>query len=233
MTSDEQKLVEDVCKQDVLGHLFIFLLRTGLRRSELMQLKWDDYDDVSQEISIRKSKTKAGIRTIYLLTDVQKIIKNQPRINNYIFNSTREKPLTNTVMKKLYERLRVKTGIMHLTNHVCRHTFVTRLCEKQVSPKAIAQIIRHAKTDYVMDIYALIENKQLKLAIYKLEEGSHGSDVNQCVIKLPPYLYNRVSKYATSNGIVLDTFVTQTMLATIKEEPLPKVINICEIIKKG
>lgn len=129
--------------------------------------------------------------------------------------------------------MRKKTGINHLTNHVCRHTFVTRLCEKGASAKAIAQIIGHAKTNYVMDIYALIEKKQLKRDIYKLEDNNNTLEDNKkCVIILPPALYKCVANIAISNGVAVDKFVAQAIQASIKTEPLPKIINLYEILKK-
>lgn len=215
LTIDEQILVENACKNDPLGHLFIFLLRTGLRRTELINLKWTDYDFINQEIFIRKSKTKAGIRTVSLLNEVNDIILQQPHINEYIFNCTKNTPITESVMKKLYLRLRKKTGVMHLTNHVCRHTFVTRLCEKGVSAKAIAQIIGHSRTDYVMDIYALIEKEQLKFAIYKLDDNMQFID-SKYTVQLPPALYRKVSTYAISNGIALDKFITEAIHEKMK-----------------
>lgn len=78
-------------------------------------------------------------------------------------------PVTFIVLRRLYERIRKVTGILSLTNHVCRHTFVTRLSEKGVSAKAITQTIGHARTDYVLDIYARMEQAELCKAIYVLE----------------------------------------------------------------
>ena len=220
LTHDEQMLVENACKNDILGHLFIFLLRTGLRRAELMHLKWIDYDKEEKEIHITKSKTKAGIRTIDLLPEAQAIIDNQPHINDFIFNSTRNTPITASVLKKLYCRLRKKTGVQHLTNHVCRHTFVTRLCEKGVSAKAIAQIIGHAKTNYVMDIYALIEKKQLRHAIYMLEyspEEIRKKNNEETSVKLPTVIYNIAAGCAATYGTTVDALVAKIMVESLRE----------------
>ena len=232
LTSDEQASVENACRQDKLGHLFIFLLRTGLRRSELINLKWEDYNPVTQEISITKSKTDAGVRYVALLTEAQKIIDNQPHINKYIFNCTRSTPVTVYVLKRLYQRLRVKTGNMLLTNHVCRHTFVTRLCEKGVSAKSIAQIIGHAKTDYVMDIYAMIEKKQLRRDIYKLEEHATNMQNRTCNVELPPSLYHQVICHAQSQGLAVDTFIYKTLQDKLNNVHTSNVISLKEYIKK-
>ena len=68
------------------------------------------------------------------------------------------------------ERIRKNSQVAKLTPHVCRHTFVTRLCEKGVSAKTIAQIIGHAQSDYVLDIYAMMDKQEQRKAIYVLED---------------------------------------------------------------
>lgn len=74
LTQNEQKAVEAAAYLDILGHLVLFFLNTGLRSSELMNLKWEDYNKEREEIYIRSSKTKAGIRTVPLLPEAKKII---------------------------------------------------------------------------------------------------------------------------------------------------------------
>ena len=166
----QQDMIEKACQDDPQGHLIIFLLRTGLRRAELINLKWADYDAEAATIYIRKSKTEAGIRTVYLVKEAQQIIEAQPKRGAYIFYNTRNTPISDSSLNRLVERLRAVTYIDTFTCHVCRHTFVTRLCEKGVPAKAIAQIIGHAHTGYVLDIYAMLEQKELRRAIYALED---------------------------------------------------------------
>lgn len=171
LTVEQQALVEEVCISDPLGHLMLFLLYTGLRREELENLQWCDYDPKENTIYIRKSKTPAGVRYVYLVHQAREILEAQPRRGIYIFTSTTGGQVTHTVLRGLYGRIRKRTGIEALTNHVCRHTFVTRLCEKGVSAKAISQIIGHAQSGYVLDIYAKIEQRELRRAIYVLDEN--------------------------------------------------------------
>lgn len=73
-------------------------------------------------------------------------------------------------MRHLTDRIRSGSQITRLSPHVCRYTFVTRLCEKGVSAKVIAQIIGHASADYVLNIYAMMEKQELRKAIFVLEE---------------------------------------------------------------
>lgn len=221
LTHAQEALVCKACASDPLGDAFIFLLRTGLRRSELINLKWNDYDSGTAEIRITKSKTPAGIRTVPLISEAVQIIERQSKINDNIFNCTRKTPLTNSVMKRLYERLRRKTGVQHLTNHVCRHTFVTRMCEKGISPKAIAQIIGHAKTDYVMDIYAMIEKKQLQKEIHKLEDNEPKEQKQQNrMVELPSAVYTIASAYAETAGLTVDALISKAIMHSISEKLL-------------
>lgn len=59
LTFDEQTAVEQACAKVLFGDLMLFLLNTGLRRIELMQLKWEDYNPSTEEIYIRSSKTQS------------------------------------------------------------------------------------------------------------------------------------------------------------------------------
>ncbi|MDF2568241.1 MAG: hypothetical protein K0R90_1697, partial [Oscillospiraceae bacterium] len=70
-----------------------------------------------------------------------------------------------------------------------------------------------------MDIYALIEKKQLKLAIFKLEDDSaYSKDENQYLVRLSPALYLQAANYATSKGIAIDTFVTKSVRASLIDQ---------------
>ena len=96
----QQLLIEQACQTDKLGHLIIFLLRTGLRRSELSDLTWEDYDPDKKTIHIRKSKTQAGIRAVCLLQEAQQIIEQQPKQGKYIFHNTRSTKVSDSIRKR-------------------------------------------------------------------------------------------------------------------------------------
>lgn len=153
LTRNEQRLVETAAYNDILGHIVIFLLYTGLRASELINLKWDDYSAEFNEIYIRSSKTKAGLRTVPLLPKAKAIIDKQPHYCDYIFTSTTRNPVTMTVLKKIYKRLRKSTGIPFLTTHVYRHTFATRMVERHADYKALSSILGHKNVAFTLNRY--------------------------------------------------------------------------------
>lgn len=166
----EQNVVEMVARQVTLGHLALFMLYTGIRASELKNLKWKDYDEQKNIIYIRDSKTDSGIRIIPLIPEAAQIIRRQRHYCNYIFTSTKHTPVTKTVLRKLYERLRKKTGIENITNHIYRHSFATRLVENEAEIKAVSTLLGHKSVQFTMDRYVDANLNFLRTQIRKIEE---------------------------------------------------------------
>ena len=161
LTQFQQQRVEAAAATDPLGDIILFLLNSGLRAGELINLEWINYDKRHQEIHIKESKTKAGIRTLPLTPTLITIIERQPHICDSIFTSTRGTPVTKSVLRKLYLRIRKKTGIDFFTNHVCRHTFATRMIERAADPKAVSILLGHTDVSFTLNRYTHPDNEYL------------------------------------------------------------------------
>lgn len=172
LTRAEQMSLEKAAKKDKLGHIVLFFLYTGIRSNELCSLKWSDYYEEKQYIRIRKSKTKAGIRIIPLIPETVNIVKSLPHINDFIFNSTRNTPVTESVLKKLYLRMRKATGINIITNHVYRHSFATRLMEGGASDKALSTLLGHTSVAFTLRRYTNAEDDFLREQISLLHKSA-------------------------------------------------------------
>jgi integrase len=162
LTQSEQIKVEQAAKRDILGYIVLFFLYIGIRSSELCSLKWEDYNSDKESIRIIESKTKTGVRTIPLIPEANNIINSLPHYNDYIFNSTRKSPVTESVLKRLYQRMRRETGIDFLTNHVYRHSFATRLIENGVDYKALSVLLGHTDIAFTLRQYTTAEDNFLK-----------------------------------------------------------------------
>lgn len=181
LTRDEEAAVREAAKGDSLGHIAIFFLDTGIRTCELANLEWDAYNSSKHEIYIVRSKSKNGVRTVPLIHEAEGIIQKQPHRGKYIFTSTKGTPVTKTVLSKLYGRLRKKTGIQIITNHVYRHSFATRMVEHGADYKALSEILGHSNVNFTINTYtnaetsflheqiSVIENKP-KRKTYKVKE---------------------------------------------------------------
>ena len=160
LTLTEQKKIEKACEYSDYGDATLFLLQTGLRLDELINLKWNDFTPKENSeikkafIYIRKSKTKKGVRIVPLLDVAESIILKQRKINAYIFNCREDTPFSATVLSRHNKRLRESTGIENFTNHICRHTFATRAVEKGMNIKALSAILGHSDVSFTMRRYA-------------------------------------------------------------------------------
>lgn len=184
LTRQEEIAIRKAAEKDILGHLAIFMLDTGVRSSELRHLKWHDYNAEKNEIYVRKSKTKNGIRVVPLLTEAKDIIEKQPHCCEYIFVSTIKKPVTKTVLSKLYLRLRKATGINMLTNHVYRHSFATRAVEKQIDYKALSKILGHKNVAFTLQRYTNAETGFLHEQMHKMEKNQEHKSYHVIPVRL-------------------------------------------------
>lgn len=58
----------------------------------------------------------------------------------------------------------------HISNHMLRHTFCTRLCERDVNLKVIQTVMGHASINITMDIYAEVSEEKKLAEIDKLAD---------------------------------------------------------------
>lgn len=165
LTKEEQKSVEEFCSlpdKTKYGHVTLFILNTGLRASELYNLEWSDFHDGDYPyIEIKHSKTENGVRCVPLNTAAQRIIKDQPRIKEYVFLSVNGSQLSQTQMKRHNETVRNCLGIEKFHNHICRHTFATRALEKGMNVNALSKIMGHSSVAFTMQRYTTIFNDYL------------------------------------------------------------------------
>lgn len=141
-----------------------------MRESELINLKWSDYNEDEGTIVVRKSKTINGLRKLPLNSVMKEIILNQSRENEYIFCQKNGKKITETVLKKTYLRIRKKTKIKNFTIHKCRHTFATRLVEKRVDLTSISKLLGHSNPKFTAKAYIHPEIEHLRKQIYMLDK---------------------------------------------------------------
>lgn len=138
-----------------------------------MALKWEDYfeSDGISAIRIRNSKTKAGDRIVPLTQKAKKILLRQKRVSEYIFTSTRGTPLTKTVLRKLYERIRKKTGLNFISNHTYRHAFATRMIEHSADYKALSTLMGHTDVAFTLNRYPRMHLDFLTQQMNLISEG--------------------------------------------------------------
>lgn len=153
LSKNEQKIIEGLLSKISYGYAIKFILSTGLRNAEFRNLRWDDYDNINHYLHIRKSKTPKGERVIPLGDFCCQTIEQQPHRSEFIFTQPSGRPITESVLKRRYLKLRELSGIQTITIHVLRHSFATRLLESNAQLKAVSALLGHSSTSFTADRY--------------------------------------------------------------------------------
>lgn len=168
LTSEEvQKLLE---VSGPYRPVWEFLLLTGLRKGELVNLTWGDIDFKGGWFQVRQSKTQAGIRKIPLSKRLKEILAGLPKKANQVFTTENGTPLKNNLRRAFRTCLR-HAGIdpTGLDIHALRYTFATRLASRGVHPKYVQALLGHTSALMSLDIYTKIVSEELRRV---MEKGS-------------------------------------------------------------
>lgn len=139
----------------------ILLLYSGLRISELLNLKTSDVDIEAKTMFIASSKTQAGIRLIPIHEKIFPLIEKRFREQNtYLISNNGRRVPYSTFMREYWTQPR--------TPHEARHTFITYLTKCTDDTIAVKKLVGHATTD-ITEHYTHRTIDELKTALNALE----------------------------------------------------------------
>lgn len=149
LSDAEERRLLDVLqgRRKHLRSIVLIDLQTGLRKRELLSLRWQNVDferDVIQVMNSRRERTKSGRSRSVPLTSIAReellALHKESGWSEYVFvNSKTFKPLTD--VKKAFTSALSKAGIEDFHFHDLRHTCATRLGDRGASAFEIAQIM--------------------------------------------------------------------------------------------
>lgn len=139
----------------------LVLLFTGLRRGELLGLKWDDVTEntltvkrsVFQEggkamVEDYKAKTSKSLRTIPLLPEIAHLVQTLPKCGEFVFGTksgTLWHPRNfSRDYAKFFKALQLEyPEVRSLSPHCCRHTFATLTMGSGADVRIVQQLLGH------------------------------------------------------------------------------------------
>lgn len=143
--------------QKLFYDLVVLSLNTGLRKSEILNLKWKDIKE--DEIIIEGKGNK--IRSVPLNLRAKEIIDKQPNKNEYVFDIPNRHQ--HDLLRRTVNQIKKKTGIdFHF--HLLRHYFTTSLLEKGVDFVTIGSLLGHSKITTSL-IYSHTDKERKKRAV--------------------------------------------------------------------
>lgn len=182
MTKDEEVKVLDWLEQrgdDHVSQYVAVLLDTGMRPGELLALNRKDVDFVTNEIHVYATKTST-YRKVPMTVRVAEILQaRMKRVNGHKVEVGRDtKALAGALFPYTYRHMVDRwaeaqeymgwKGDGEHTLYVCRHTFATRLIQKDVPLPIISQLMGHASYQQTL-AYAKLKGSQGQQAIKSLE----------------------------------------------------------------
>ena len=150
-----QEEIQSLWNMDTdVSRTIIIMLYTGVRISELLELKEEDVHWGEQYFEITKAKTKAGIRQVPI---ANKIL---PYFKEYHFGEINY----SAFLKKRWSKCMDSLGVRH-TPHDTRHTFISMLTAKEVDARIIKAIVGHTGSGVTEAVYTHIPIKRMLDAV--------------------------------------------------------------------
>lgn len=169
---DFQRLL-NVVTEEWLKELVVFAVLTGMRRGELVNLRWQDVDLQRKVIHIQSNptfKTKQGKRRVVPMSDIvfNLLSSKAQRVRcDYIFHIKGFKISDDHASKKLKKYVKAVglDGKLHF--HSLRHTFASWLVQDGVSLYEVQKLLGHSSTA-VTQIYSHLQPETLHSTVNKI-----------------------------------------------------------------
>lgn len=175
-------------KAEGMYELFLLELTTGMRRGELLALRWDDLDFTTGKLRIDKQvypvggkliisepKTKAANRTIILPPAMVELLAEYKKsiFSDLMFPSRTkpEQPIDPGYVRKRLQVILERAGCKKVRFHDLRHTFATLSLENGMDVKTLSTIIGHVSSATTLNTYTHITDEMRRKAALNIDQG--------------------------------------------------------------
>jgi integrase len=147
---------------DRLEALAVVVLSTGLRQGEALALRWEDIDLDGATVTVTKSKTPAGLRTIALPGFAVTALRAHRRAqlgegrSPMVFTGTAGKALSASSAYRWWQDLCQRAGVGRRRFHASRHTAATLMLNNGVAHEVVSATLGHAGLAITADVYAKV-----------------------------------------------------------------------------
>lgn len=183
--SEEQvRIILDYAKSHPNGISIILLLKMGLRRSELLGLRWEDINFSEKTLSVKRSvvvinnistlgepKTKNSVRTLPIDEECLHYLLSVDKTTPFVVGVNDSFTSISNWLVHKYRKFMLDLSVTHpdipiLSPHELRHTCGTLLYKKSGNIYAVSQFLGHANIDITSKIYVHNDVDTLRSDLY-------------------------------------------------------------------
>jgi len=179
--------------------LFYTALFTGMRRSELLALRWQDVDFIYSQIYVNRSlhhlkdgsyvftqpKSAKSRRTIALPPSAILTLKEHRdnaamdramlevplTDNDLVFSTIEGKPLRPNTITLAWQTTAAKAGVKVIRLHDARHTHASLMLKQGIHPKIVQERLGHATIAVTLDTYSHVAPGLQEAAAMRFDEA--------------------------------------------------------------
>ncbi len=195
---DIQRLLEGIADSPY-RHVFFIAVYTGLRRGEILGLRWSDIDLKMNNLSVNRTvsrvkgkgiiisdpKTPFSRRCVALPFEANKLLSSLKSKQTeqaeslgigwiesaYVFPDSDGMPLSPDTASHAFARTVKRLGLPQVRFHDLRHTHATIMLKQGVHPKIVSERLGHASVNITLDIYSHVLPNMQESAVIAFEQA--------------------------------------------------------------
>lgn len=165
--SEEERLI--AAAPEYLKPIIVLALNTGMRRGEILNLKWKDVKVAKRVITIVQPKT-GRVKSIPLNEMALRTLLKLDKRGEYVFRNKDGFPYGS--LYRGFQGAVRRAGIARCSFKDLRDTFATRLVERGVDLVTVKELLGHSNIQTTM-IYAHPSPQHKKKAVGTLDHGNY------------------------------------------------------------
>ncbi len=145
-----KKLLNAIDKLSNENQLIVkILIQTGMRRTDITNIKIKNISFTNQSIIIEDNKTHLEME-YYIDTQLLIDILEQVKKRKYWLFESNKGQISATRVSSIFNRLKKKTGIKELSPHKLRHSYATYLVKNNVNIYQVSKLLGHTNINTTM-----------------------------------------------------------------------------------
>lgn len=181
-TPQEARSFLELAQNDRLYAAWLLAISTGMRRGEVLGLRWSDVDLEDARLSVRQTlitvnygiefstpKTNKGRRSIALDKGTVSVLRSHKKAqleermaigstryadNDLVFCKVDGQPMHPDLFSQQFDRMVARSPLPRIRLHDLRHSYATISLKAGVHPKVVSERLGHATVAFTLDRYS-------------------------------------------------------------------------------